>query len=93
MKESRLCAAVGVVACAIALLLTFANGKAALAGWLTGFAFWSGLPIGALGLLMMMRLIPGQWREELSHPAECMLILLPLAAIAVVPILIGIATA
>lgn len=92
MKDMRLCLGAGAAACAVALLLAFADGKAALAGWLTGFAFWSGLPIGALGLLMMMRLIPGRWREELSHPAENMLVLLPLAILAALPILIGLAT-
>lgn len=92
MKDARLSLAIGAAACAVALLLTLADGKAALAGWLTGFAFWSGLPIGALGLLMMMRLIPGRWREELSPPAEGMLVLLPLAALAALPILIGLGT-
>lgn len=92
MKETRVCLVIGAAACTAALLLAFADGKAALAGWLTGFAFWSGLPIGALGLLMMMRLIPGRWREELSHPAEGMVVWLPLAALAVLPILIGLAT-
>ncbi|WIM12823.1 hypothetical protein [Enhydrobacter sp.] len=91
MNDARLRLAVGVIACAVALLLAFVNARAALAGWLTGFAFWSGLPIGALGLLMMMRLIPGRWRDEFACPAESTLVLLPLAAIAALPILIGLA--
>lgn len=89
MKGTRFCLAAGTAACAVALLLAFADSRAALAGWLTGFAFWSGLPIGALGLLMMMRLIPGPWRQELSYPAERTLVLLPFAAVAALPILLG----
>lgn len=74
--------------CAAALVLA-ATEPGALAGWLAAFAFWSGVPIGALCILMMMRLIPGAWTEQLSGPAEAVLLLLPLAALAVLPVLIG----
>ena len=48
------------------------------------------VPIGALGLLMMMRLIPGPWRDELAPSTERLLLLLPLAALALVPVLVGV---
>ncbi len=80
----------GVLACAAALLLMLVASRAALAGWLAAFAFWSSLPIGALGLLMMMWVIPGPWRAELAPLAETALLLLPLAALAALPMLLGV---
>ncbi|MCL4767681.1 MAG: hypothetical protein KJZ80_15755 [Hyphomicrobiaceae bacterium] len=61
----------------------------ALGGWLAAYAFWTSLPIGALCLVMMMRLIPGAWREELAPAGESALLLLPLALIAALPIFAG----
>jgi hypothetical protein len=89
MKRARLLPVVGVAACAIALLLALFDPHAAIAGWLVGFSFWSSLPIGALALVMMMRLIPGGWREELEPPGQALLLLLPAAALAVLPVLLG----
>ncbi|MEN2976505.1 hypothetical protein P7L78_04260 (plasmid) [Tistrella bauzanensis] len=79
----------GAACCAVALLLTIADPRAALVGWLGGFALWSGVPIGALALVMMMRLLPGPWRDTLRQPGEAALLLLPLAAVAALPVLIG----
>jgi hypothetical protein len=79
----------GVVACALALLLMLFDARAALVGWLAGFALWSAVPIGALVLLLMVRLIPGTWREELEPPAQAMCLLLPLVLLAALPILLG----
>ncbi|WP_372097562.1 hypothetical protein [Tistrella mobilis] len=61
---------------------------AVLAGWLAASAFWSGLPLGALVLVMMIRIIPGSWRRELSGPGEAMMLLLPLMMLAALPLLI-----
>jgi len=79
----------GLVACALALLLMLVDARAALAGWLTAFVLWSAVPIGALVLLLMVRLIPGAWREELEPPAQAMCLLLPLVLLAALPILLG----
>jgi hypothetical protein len=78
----------GGVLSAASLLLALASTRAALGGWLVGFAFWSAAPIGALVLLAMMHLIPGAWREQLRPSAERLLLLLPLAAAAVLPLLL-----
>ena len=79
----------GVVLAASALALLFVDARAALGGWLAAFAFWGGVPIGALGLLLMIRIIPGPWEDELALPAETALLLLPLAALAILPVLAG----
>lgn len=81
----------GGVACAVALLGTAFAAEAALRAWLAAAFFWSGIPIGAVGLLMMMRLIPGAWSDELTVPMEAAVLLMPLAALAILPVLLGVA--
>jgi hypothetical protein len=90
IRAERIGLAFGGVFCALSLLLAVLDPKAALTGWLAAFVFWSSLPIGAVGLVMMIRLIPGEWSREVAPAAETALLLLPLAAIAAFPILIGV---
>lgn len=85
----RQATAAGIGCCLASLGLAFADPRGALAGWLVGFAFWSAVPVGALCLLMMMNVVPGSWREELRPWTERALAFLPLAAVAVVPVLLG----
>jgi hypothetical protein len=92
MKRAYLLPVVGAGACVLALLIAIFDPHAAIAGWLVGFVFWGSLPIGSLALVMMMRLTPGGWREELEPPGEALLLLLPAAALAVVPVLVGMQT-
>lgn len=82
--------AVGIVACVVALALVFVDSRAALGGWLVAAVWIGSVPIGALGLLMMMRLIPGPWRDELAPWTERLLLLMPLAALAMAPVLLGV---
>jgi hypothetical protein len=89
MNRLRSLALVGLGTSVASLALAFLDAPSALSGWLAGMAFWSGVPIGALGLAMMMRVIPGPWRPELLPWAERLLFLLPLAALAVLPVLVG----
>jgi hypothetical protein len=81
---------VGVVACVVALVLVSVDARAALGGWLVAAVWIGSVPIGALALLMMMRMIPGPWRDELALPTERLLRLMPLAALAMVPVLVGV---
>ncbi len=84
-------AAFGLAACSVALLLIVAS-RNALAGWLVAFVFWTSLPLGALCLVLMMRVIPGGWRQALGREAEAAARRLPLAALSSLPILIGVST-
>ncbi|MDY0884424.1 hypothetical protein ACFPL7_00430 [Dongia soli] len=79
----------GICLCAAALLTMIFSKQDALAGWLVGLVFWSSLPIGALALVMMMRIIPGAWNDLLAVQGEVAVLLLPLAACAALPILAG----
>jgi len=81
---------VGAVACVLALGLVFVDTRAALGGWLVAAVWIGSIPIGALGLLMMMRMIPGPWRDELALPTQRLTLLMPLAALAMVPVLVGV---
>ena len=81
---------VGAVACVLALGLVFVDTRAALGGWLVAAAWIGSIPVGALGLLMMMRMIPGPWRDELALPTQRLTLLMPLAALAMVPVLVGV---
>lgn len=82
--------AIGAAGCGLALALLLVDPRAALGGWLAAAVWIGSMPIGALGLLMMMRLIPGPWRDELTPSAEQLLLLMPLAALALVPALLGV---
>ncbi|HLG48657.1 MAG TPA: hypothetical protein VKY24_20605 [Reyranella sp.] len=81
----------GVAGSVLALVLLFVDARAALGGWLVAAVSIGSMPIGALGLLMMMRMIPGPWRDELRAPTQRLLLLLPLAAVAMMPVLLGVA--
>ncbi len=60
-----------------------------LTGWLAAASGLLALPSGALIFLMMMRLIPGAWGEELRFTAEAGTLLLPLGIVAMVPVLLA----
>lgn len=80
----------GTICCAAVLVVAFVAPRPMLEGWLAAALFWSALPIGAVVLLMVMRLVPGIWREELMVFAEAATLLMPLAALLFVPALLGV---
>ncbi len=61
----------------------------ALAGWLAAAIAFGAVPAGALVLLMMMRLIPGAWGEQLRLTGEAAALLVPVAALLFLPVLLG----
>jgi len=79
----------GATASLLALAAVLLDPAAALRGWLAAVAFCTGAPIGAVLLVMMMRLIPGAWAGALMPAAEGLTLLLPLAALALLPVLAG----
>ncbi len=89
-KELSL-AIVGAVAAVVALLLALFDPRAALTGWLGAAATLEALPAGALILLLTMALVSGRWTEDLRGPARVLGALWPLAALAFVPVLAGMA--
>jgi hypothetical protein len=71
--------------------LAFA-AKAALLGWLIAFLAFSSVAIGCLAVLMMLVLVPGTWRRLYTGPLLIGSALLPVAALAVIPVLLGLGT-
>jgi hypothetical protein len=86
---ARTLGGIGAAGCASALALAGVDAKAAGAGWLAAFVFWSALCLGGLALRMMARLIPGPWSAEVGPTSEMLTALLPLAGLAVLPVLLG----
>jgi hypothetical protein len=81
----------GLAGCALVLVLGMVvDSKAAIAGWLAAFVFWSAVPLGALALRMMVRLMPGAWGTDVAPIAETLMLLLPLAGLALLPVLIAV---
>lgn len=86
---TRTLAIAGAVLCCLALAVALFSPAAALTGWLAAFVFASSLPLGALCLAMMIRIIPGKWRGELGPTVNASILLLPLTLAASLPILAG----
>src|SRR3954451_21654434 len=86
----RVAGVIGVAAAIALIVLGFADAHAALAGWLAALALWSGVPLAALLLTMMAAIIPGSWRAETDVQARALITLLPLVAVAMLPILLGV---
>jgi len=77
----------GVLICVLVLLIAWF--APAMHGWLAATFFWTSVPMAALMLLMMMRLIPGAWDIEMMIATEAACLLAPIAALAFVPVLVG----
>jgi hypothetical protein len=74
----------GGAVCAAGLAV---DPDAVLRGWLAGFVFWIGFPVGALMLLLAHDLTGGRWGDAVRQPLRAMAGTLPVLALAVVPIL------
>lgn len=85
----RRCLLVGMVLTAIVLgWIAFAPADA-LRAWLAAVFLWSGIPVGSLGFLMMIRLIGGRWGHATNPLLEAGALTLPILALAIIPILLG----
>lgn len=79
---------VGLLACTAALALAFL-APTALHGWLAAALFWTALPIGGLFLLLLVRLVPGGWRNDVGPASEALVVLLPIVVLALLPLVIA----
>lgn len=79
----------GGLAATGALMLALVGSRDALTGWLGAAVFIQALPVGALILLLIMRLVRGRWEDDLHGPASRLAALLPLAALAFLPVVVG----
>jgi hypothetical protein len=56
--------------------------------WLAAAVLWASLPVGALAMAMMTRLIPGTWRDSLAGPLALTPRVWLVAALAMAPVLL-----
>jgi hypothetical protein len=82
---------VGGLGLAAGLIAALTEPRLFFVGWLFGFVLWIGLALGALLLLMAHDLTGGIWGETLQAPLEAAVATMPIAAIAGLPLLPGLA--
>jgi hypothetical protein len=87
----RRCLVLGLVLAAIAVGAVTVAPVEALRAWLSAVFLWSGVPFGSLGFLMMIRLIGGRWGHATCPFLEAGALTLPILAVAVIPVLVGMA--
>lgn len=87
--SARHALAFGLLLSAGALLAIAVAPADALRAWLAATFLWSGLPLGALGLMMTMRLTGGRWDRALPPFLEAGALTLPIAFAAMLPVLLG----
>lgn len=79
----------GLLSTAAAILCIAIAPREALTGWLAAAVVVQAVPLGGLVLLAVMRLVPGHWEAELRFACEAAAGLWVLAAVAFLPVLIG----
>lgn len=81
-----LCAVAGALCCVVGLLL---DPKAMLAGYFAVWIAFTAIPVGAIGVMLLSYLVRGGWTQDMHVPLSRVMLLLPVAALAFVPVLIG----
>jgi hypothetical protein len=81
-----------IIAAAALVVVALFDPKAAAAGWLVGFAFWSQILIGSLLLLMIHRLTAGHWGEIVAPALIPTAAAIPLLFLLLIPLFIAIPT-
>jgi hypothetical protein len=88
-RAVRLCAiaaAIAALGCAAGLML---DARTMLVAYLAAAVAIVGIPLGALGVLLMTYLVPGRWTAELYPIISRGALMLPFAAALMLPVLIG----
>ncbi|MFL6466827.1 MAG: hypothetical protein ACJ72Z_02590 [Pyrinomonadaceae bacterium] len=80
----------GGIALLVWLVGLYFNPEQALRSWLLGFVFWSGIGIGAIGLLMLQFMTGGAWGVVLRRIFEAASRTLPLIVLMFVPLAVGV---
>jgi hypothetical protein len=91
-ERNRLIGMLGVALLAAAALIVLAvfEPKAAAAGWLVGFLFWSQIPVGSMVLSMIHSLTGGRWGLALRPILLPATAAVPWLLIAIIPVLIAV---
>jgi len=81
--------AVGGTALVLCLAGAFADRQQFFLSYLTAFAFWLGVPLGCLGILMIHQLVGGTWGFVIQRALESSIKTFPVMALLFVPLLFG----
>src|SRR5688500_15545743 len=82
---------VGIAGLALTLLLAlFAERGAFFRSYVFAFAFWAGIPLGSLALLMLQHMTGGTWGLALRRFLEAASWLIVLLAVLSIPILLAV---
>lgn len=81
------CAFLGLIGVVAVVLVALADQRAALQGWLAAAFAFAALPLGALALLMLHTLVGGLWRRTLGPSLLALVRMLPLVALAFIPVI------
>lgn len=92
LHRRRVPAIVGAgVAGAGMIVAALIEPRAAAAGWLVGFAFWSQVLLGSLALLLIHRLTAGRWGTVMP-PCSAAAAAIPVLFLLIIPVFVGIPT-
>jgi hypothetical protein len=89
-KIQRSALIIGVIALAVSVLGLFQSREHFFQSYLFAYIFWSGLALGSLGIFFLHNVVGGNWGVAIRRFVESGLQTLPLIALLVVPVLIGI---
>ena len=80
---------IGVVGFVLLLIGAFINRAEFFQAYLIGFAFWTGISVGSLALLMLQHLTGGGWGFVIRRILEASTRTIPLVVALFIPIIIG----
>ena len=80
---------IGVAALGLCLLGAFFNRQQFFLSYLTAYLFWLGIPLGALGIVMIHHLVGGTWGFIIQRPLEAAIRTFPVMALLFLPLFFG----
>jgi hypothetical protein len=80
---------IGVGALGLCLLGAFFNRQQFFLAYLTAYLFWLGIPLGALGIVMIHHLVGGTWGFIIQRPLEAAIRTFPVMFLLFLPLFFG----
>ena len=81
---------IGVIALIICAVAAFFDSGSFFHSYLVAYVFWVSLALGSLGIVMLHNLVGGRWGAIIRRFLESGVRTLPLMAVMVIPILLGV---
>lgn len=89
VRAERVCLATGVVLLSAVLLFGFIRPEWSFRSYLVAYLAWLAVPLGSLALTTLHHLTGGSWGAALRPAWEPAIATLPLFALALIPVLLG----